>query len=250
MLIPWFFAVRSSATSHPIARNIEPVLLKYVSQIDFVGNGKQVKSKILTSSTNSNVSGLAPLISLLMYKNYGPNPRLVPNPEDESNKICLSGMVEGYFDSHFKNRIVAEFAKNPLVRFKEKSSKEGKVLVVGNGRFIENKYDSILDKTGKYKYRATVFNQLKMDETMASMNMQPLIYGNQEFFQNIVDYMMGDNSVLDLRSKQIDIHAIDKEKVKVEAGYYKLLNMILPSLLVFIFALIMNLRRKKKYSSK
>jgi ABC-2 type transport system permease protein len=250
MLIPWFFAVRSSATSHPIARNIEPVLLKYVSQIDFVGNGKQVKSKILSSSTNSNVSGLAPLISLLMYKNYGPNPRLVPNPEDESNKICLSGMVEGYFDSHFKNRIVAEFAKNPLVKFKEKSSKEGKVLVVGNGRFIENKYDSILDKTGKYQYRATVFNQLKMDETMASMNMQPLIYGNQEFFQNIVDYMMGDNSVLDLRSKQIDIHAIDKEKVKVEAGYYKLLNMILPSLLVFIFALIMNLRRKKKYSSK
>jgi len=250
MLIPWFFALRSSATSHPIARNIEPVLLKYVSQIDFVGNGKQVKSKILASSTNSNVSGLAPLISLLMYKNYGPNPRLVPNPEDESNKICLSGMVEGYFDSHFKNRIVAEFAKNPLVKFKERSSKEGKVLVVGNGRFIENKYDSILDKTGNYQYRATVFNQLKMDETMASMNMQPLIYGNQEFFQNLVDYMMGDNSVLDLRSKQIDVHAIDKEKVKVEAGYYKLINMILPSFFVFVFALIMNLRRKKRYSSK
>ena len=86
-----------------------------------------------------------------------------------------------------------------------------------------------------------------MDETMASLNMQPLIYGNQEFFQNLVDYMMGDNSVLDLRSKQIDIHAIDKEKVKLEAGYYKFMNMFLPSLIVLTFATLIYFVRKRKY---
>ena len=250
MLIPWFFAVRATSTSHPIARNLDPVLLKYVSQVQFVGNGENVKSPILTTSTNSSLTGLAPLISLIMYKNYGPNPRLSPNPEDESNKTCIAGIVEGEFNSHFKNRIVDDFAKNPLSKFKDRSIKEGKILVVGNGRFIENKYDSMPGKNGMYLYRAKPFNELKMDETMAMMNMQPLVYGNQEFFQNIVDYMMGDNSVLDLRSKQIDIHAIDKDKVKTESGFYKLVNMILPSTLIVILAVGILFIRKRKYVKK
>ncbi len=246
-LIPWFFAVRASSTSHPISRNIEPVLLKYASQIQFVGNGKTVKSPILTSSSNALMTGLAPIISIVMHKDAWNNPQFVADPMDEVNKICLGGLVEGYFDSHFKNRIIGAFANNPESGFKEKSSKEGKVLVVANGRFIENKYDSILNKSGGYLYKARSFNELKMDETMASLNMQPLIYGNQEFFQNVVDYMMGDNSVLDLRSKQIDIHAIDKEKVKLEAGYYKFVNMFFPSLIVLTFAALIYFMRKRKY---
>jgi ABC-2 type transport system permease protein len=91
--------------------------LNYVSQVEFVGNTNNVKSAILTSSTNSSITGLAPLISLIMYKNYGPNPRLSPNPEDEANKTCIAGIVEGNFDSHFKNRIVDAFANNPAINF-------------------------------------------------------------------------------------------------------------------------------------
>lgn len=248
MLIPWFFAIRTTPTSHPIARNIEPVLLRYASQVKFVGNSSNVKSSILTSSMNSSVTGLAPLISLIMYKNYGENPRLVTDIEDESNKICLAGIVEGNFESHFKNRIVDAFAKNPSVGYKEKSVREGKVLVVANGRFIANKYDSMPDKKSGFLYRAKPFNELKMDETMAMMNMQPLVYGNQEFFQNIVDYMLGDNSVLDIRSKQVDIHELDKEKVKLESGYYKMLNLILPSLIILVLALLLFYIRKRKYT--
>ncbi len=246
-LIPWFFAIRTSSTAHPISRNIEPVLLKYASQIQFVGNGKSVKSPILTTSSNALMTGLAPIISIVMHKDAWNNPQFVADPTDEVNKICLGGLVEGYFDSHFKNRIIGAFANNPESGFKEKSAKEGKVLVVANGRFIENKYDSMPNKSGGYLYKARSFNELKMDETMASLNMQPLIYGNQEFFQNLVDYMMGDNSVLDLRSKQIDIHAIDKEKVKLDAGYYKFVNMFLPSLIVLTFATLIYFVRKRKY---
>ena len=249
-LIPWFFHVRSTQTKHPIARNLDPVSLRYASEIQFVGNSKNVASPILTSSTNSAMTGLAPMISLAIPMNYGKNPMLAQDPTDEGNKLCLAGLVEGMFDSHYKNRIAEEFANNPNAKFLEKSEREGKVLVVGNGRFIQNKYDSIQDtKTNEWKYRPRAFNELKIDETMASMNgMQPLVYGNQEFFQNIVDYMMGDNSVLDLRSRQIDIHAIDKEKVKLSSGYYKWINMVLPSAIVLVFAAIMLYVRKRKYT--
>ena len=85
-----------------------------------------------------------------------------------------------------------------------------------------------------------------MDPELAKRRI-PLFFGNQEFFQNLVDYMMGDNSVLDIRSRQIDIKEIDKEKIKLHAGFYKVLNMTLPIALILLLAFIWNMLRKKKY---
>lgn len=249
-LIPWFFHIAATQTEHPISRNIDPVMLRYASEIQFVGDDSRVVTPILTTSTNSSVTGMAPLVSLAMPMNYGKNPVLAPNPEDEANKRCMAGLVEGKFESHFKNRIVESFAKNPESGYKESSEAEGKVLVVGNGDFIRNYYDSmpIPNNPGKMQYRPISFNNLRFDETMAQAGIQPIVYGNQEFFQNMVDYMMGDNSVLDIRSKHIDIRPIDKEKVKSDAGFYKTLNMVLPSLIIIVIALILFYLRKRRYA--
>jgi len=59
-LIPWFFHVLATPTKHPISRNLEPVSLKYTNEVQFVGNSSNSFTPILTSSTNSNVTGLAP----------------------------------------------------------------------------------------------------------------------------------------------------------------------------------------------
>jgi len=95
-------------------------------------------------------------------------------------------------------------------------------------------------------YRPTEFNDLRMDAELAQLGI-PIYFGNQEFFQNLTDYMMGDNSVLDIRSRQIDIHAIDKEKVKIDSDFYKVMNVALPVMLVLFFAFAMAYFRKRKY---
>jgi len=248
-LLPWFFYVAATPTKHPIARNIEPVMLRYASQIQLIPGDTRLVSPILTSSTNSRLTGMAPLISLAMPMNYGKVPILADNPTSERNKICIAGMSEGRFDSHFKNRLIDEFAKNKESGFITRSTKEGKVLVVANGSFIANYYDSMPSKTGnKMMYRPISFNNLRYDEVMAQMRMQPLIYGNQEFFQNMVDYMMGDNSVLDIRSKQIDIHPIDKEKVKDQRTKYMLINVVVPSFFIILLAILLFYLRKRRYA--
>lgn len=247
-LLPWFFYVAATPTKHPIARNIEPVMLRYVSQIQLIPGDTRLVSPILTSSTNSRLTGMAPLISLAMPMNYGKVPILADNPTSERNKICIAGMSEGKFDSHFKNRLIDEFAKNKESGFITRSTEEGKVLVVANGSFIANYYDSMPSKTGKMMYRPISFNNLRYDEVMAQMRMQPLIYGNQEFFQNMVDYMMGDNSVLDIRSKQIDIHPIDKEKVKDQRTKYMLINVVVPSFFIILLAILLFYLRKRRYA--
>jgi len=248
--IPWFFHVLASPSAHPITRNIDPVSLKYANEIQFVPQENVALFPILNSSSNSNRTGLAPLVSLGFSKNFGKNPKLTENPEDEKNKLCLAGLAEGYFQSHFKNRIVSEFANNPDSKYKSKSSKEGKVIVVGNGQFIANKYDSIQKPNSEeFAYFPNEINDLRMEPELAKRRI-PLFFGNQEFFQNLVDYIMGDNSVLDIRSRQIDIKEIDKEKININAGFYKVINMIVPISIILLLSLIWNILRKKKYIHK
>ena len=244
-IIPWFFNIIASPTSHPIARNVEPVNLEYANEIQFVGEDPNIVLKpILTSSSNSIPTGLAPMISLALPLNYGKNPQLVANPENESNKKCLAGLAEGIFKSHYRNRIVEGY-KDTLYR---KSKKEGKVLLVGNGRFIANEYDSIPNKFGTgYQYRPKKINNLQFSEELINMNILHF-FGNQDFFQNMVDYMLDDNSVLDIRSRQIDIHKINTEEIKSSANYYKILNLILPIGIILIIALSFGLIRKNKYT--
>ncbi len=249
-LLPWFFHVLASPSKHPITRNIEPVSLKYVNEIQFIPQENIALCPILNSSSNSNKTGLAPLVSLSLPLNFGKNPELVENPEDEKNQLCLAGLAEGYFQSYFNNRIVVEYVNNPNSKFKAKSTKEGKVILVGNGQFIANKYDSVQNpNTGEYAYRPNEINDLRMDPELAKRRI-PLFFGNQEFFQNLVDYMIGDNSVLDIRSRQIDIKEIDKEKIKLHAGFYKVINTLVPIALVLLLAILWNFFRKKRYVSE
>lgn len=249
-IVPWFFDIMASPTKHPISRNIDPVILRYTSEIQFIEQDGRVATPVLTSSTNSTVTPLAPLVSLAMPMNYNMNkPELVPDPDNEANKRCLAGLVEGRFTSHFKNRIVDAFARNKESGYLEESEKEGKVFVVGNGRFIRNTYDSMTNAVGKTFYRSSGFNNLRFDETMASIQgAPPIIYGNQEFFQNVIDYMLDDNSVLDLRSRQIDVHPINQEKIKEDAGFYKLVNIAIPAIIVLLLALLLFYLRKRRYA--
>lgn len=249
-IIPWFFHVLATPTSHPISRNLEPVSLKYTSEIQFVSSVQAALTPILTSSTNSTVTGLAPLVSLGIPLNYGSNPQLAQNPNAEENKKCLAGLSEGMYQSHFKTRIVEEYTSNPDAKFVTDSEKEGKVVLVGNGRFIANRYDSMVNNmTGKMMYRRLEFPDLRMDQELYQLNI-PILFGNQEFFQNMVDYVMGDNSVLDIRSRQIDIREIDNTKVQSSAGFYKVINLLVPSSFLIIFAIGFGYFRKRKYSVK
>lgn len=247
--LPWFYHMLATPSLHPITRNVDPISLKYANEIEFVQLPKAQLTPILTSSSNAIPSGLQPLVNLALPLNYGKSPKLVENPQDDINKLCVAGLSEGFYQSHFKNRIVAEFTNSKDANYLEESQKETKILVVGNGSFIRNSYDSILDpkKINSFLYRPIAINELKVDAELAQRRI-PIVFGNQELFQNIVDYMMGDNSVLDIRSRQIDIKEIDKEKVKTASLFYKSINMLLPLLLILALAFVMNWIRLRRYT--
>ncbi|MFT6246281.1 MAG: gliding-associated putative ABC transporter substrate-binding component GldG [Salibacteraceae bacterium] len=251
-MIPWFFNVLATPTNHPIGRNLDPVSLEYTNEVQLVPseNNEYIVTPILTSSSNSVATGMAPQVSFMTPIEYGNEP-LVPNPDNPNNAKCLAALSAGKFKSYFRTRIVDEFAKNPESNYLEKSKTEGKVLLVGNGRFFENRYDSMpkgLRSDSVFKYRPKLdVNDLKQNFELVQARYQHVI-GNQEFYQNLTDFMMGEHSVMDIRSREIGIHAIDTEKVKADSVFYKLLNVGLPIVIILLLALVMNIMRKRKFS--
>jgi gliding-associated putative ABC transporter substrate-binding component GldG len=246
-LAPWYYYIMASPTSHPVSRNVEPVLLKYASRIEFVKQDSIASSAILTSSTNSNSQGMAPIISLEMTRLMKNNPKLVNNPEDKNNKLCLAGLTEGKFKSYFRNKVVVELSKDPKRKYLNEGIKDGKVVLIGNGSWLKNSYDSIQGKNGKFMYKPIGINDLKYDPKLAEMNV-PLIFGNQEFLQNLVDYMMGENSIIDIRSKQIDLRPINKQKVQKQAGLIRIVNVLAPVISIILLGFVFYYIRKRKYA--
>lgn len=255
--LSWPYHVLASPSLHPVTRNIDPVSLEYANELQLIQTPGVKLTKILTSSSNSNRSGLAPQISLMDFQVFGENPAFVENPEDPINKITLAAMAEGEIPSHFINRDViinvdtlAQFIPVKYRKKSLKSKKETKVFVVGNGHFIANEYDSIF-RGGKYDYVSSPpfpFNALKYSK-VPDLNGRPLIYGNQEFIQNLVDYMMGDNSVLDIRSRQIEFKEMDKMKLQAEGDTIRYANLFVPIGMVVLIAVFMILSRKRKYTT-
>jgi gliding-associated putative ABC transporter substrate-binding component GldG len=259
--LSWPYYVLSSPSLHPITRNIDPVYLPYPNELQLIERPGVRLSKILTTSSNANRSGIAPQISLMDFQVFGENPLFIENPDDPINKITLAAMAEGEIPSYFSNReladensrsieSVAEMRKVPKkFRIKKvKSSNDAKVFVVGNGTFLANEYDSVF-QGGSYQYRpypAFPFNALKYSK-IPDINGRPLIYGNQEFIQNLVDYMLGDNSVLDIRSRQIELRQLDQRKMMDEGNFIRYINLLIPFLLIALLGGVIFFLRKKKY---
>jgi hypothetical protein len=175
------------------------------------------------------------------------NPKLVNNPEDKNNKLCLAGLTEGKFKSYFRNKVVVELSKDPKRKYLNEGIKDGKVVLIGNGSWLKNSYDSIQGKNGKFMYKPIGINDLKYDPKLAEMNV-PLIFGNQEFLQNLVDYMMGENSIIDIRSKQIDLRPINKQKVQKQAGLIRIINVLAPVISIIVLGFVFYYIRKRKYA--
>ena len=113
---------------HPVSRNLDAVKCNFVSSIDTINNN--IKKTILLNSSDKSRSIIAPAeVSL----------KILEKPPLEStynkSKQIISVLLEGKFESVFKNRLLS---KNHQIKLKE-ISEENKMIVVSDGDLIANK---------------------------------------------------------------------------------------------------------------
>jgi ABC-2 type transport system permease protein len=235
-LYNWYFhPLVSLRANHPISKNVSPVKLQYASSIDTVGSA-EIKKTVLLETSDFSMHYKAPA-----RINYGII-QVDPNFSTTNNRPHqpVAVLLEGEFKSYFENYINPEFAKNPISKFKTRSPKN-KMLVISDGDLIRNE---IFTQDGKELYIG-----LEYEPLIANMGYAEKIYGNTDFFLNAVDYLLGQDQLLQLRARETIFRPLDENKIKEgKKAFWQFTNIVFPILLLIVLALIFFLVRRAKYT--
>ncbi len=231
VLLPWYYHVVSASSSdHPIVKNINPVNFKFPSTIEILKREDNIKKEILMSSSEYSRFQIYPMRLTFEI--------LRVEPEEKSfNKgpQPIAVLLEGEFESFFKNRVTAEneaILKEMGTSFQDKSVVT-KQIVISDVDFLKNKYDPNSNRIGPIG-----LNQME----------QKVYEGNKSLIVNAIEYMVDDFGLLEARSKDFKLRLLDKVKTKTEKTKWQIINLIMPLVLLWIFAFIFYFWRKKKYT--
>ena len=217
--IDWLYSpIVKSEENNVINKNLNLVKLEFANQIDTLKN-KIKKTVLLKSSKISKTVGTLMPISLNQF--------MVPlNESDYNNGNQIIGvLLEGKFSSGFKNRVKPNNAY--------KSIDEGfnsKMIVIADGDIVNYKY----------------VNKKPLINDIDQWTQQ--VYGNKNFLINSMNYLLDDNGLINIRSKEVALPILDTQKVVDNYTYSQIVTIGFPIALVLLFGVVFTYLRKKKYS--
>jgi gliding-associated putative ABC transporter substrate-binding component GldG len=217
---PWFYdPLGEPVEEHPITENLSPVKFEFANPIDTLESHLN-KTILLESSNLSRVIGTPAEVSLDEITKE-PDPRLYT-----TGHFPLAVLVEGEFNSAFKSKLKPLTLQSPKDR-----SPQTQQVFISDGDLIKNQLED-----GKPL-------ELGFDRFTG------LTYGNKTFLLNMVNYLLGDESLVKTRSKSISLDEMDLEKLKSTKLKWQLFNVIVPIASIISFGLIVVYWRKRKYKS-
>lgn len=218
--VRWQYApLAESNPNHPITSNINIVKFDFANQIDTISNSVE-KTVLLRSSQLTKLEGVPKEINLNIVTQE-------PNPESYTKSSqTLALLLEGEFTSVYKNRI------KPFKLSEEKNeSTATKMIIVADGDIIKN--EVVRNKP----------QQLGFDRMTGRQ------FGNKEFLENAVNYLLDDNGLINIRTKEIAIAFLDTQKVTAQKSKWQIINIVLPLGILALFGVLFNYFRKRKYTS-
>ena len=73
-------------------------------------------------------------------------------------------------------------------------------------------------------------------------------FGNKDFILNAMNYLCDDSGLLSVRSREVKLRELDKERVKADRLEWQLLNTLVPIVLILVFAVVQGYLRRKRYT--
>ncbi len=221
-LRPWrYFPVSIPTSAHPITSNLNAVKFDFASSIDTVRTNTEITKTILLHTSPYTKIGNTPYLVSLQ--------NAIDQPVQEEftgGTRAMAVLLEGEFESIFKNRLSALSKELP---FKELSPAT-KMLVISDGDIAQNQI-----------IRGAVL-------PLGYDNYEKRQYGNKDFLLNSIDYLLEDDALIDVRTRELKMRLLDVQKINTERSFWQLINLLLPIGLILIFGLLKHYLRKKKYA--
>ena len=227
---PWvYYPLLSPAADHPVTRNINKVKGEFVNYIDTVGLDRAISKKILLSTSEFSRTLSPPLVISLKEAESAPL-------EEEFNKSYLpvAVLLEGIFPSAFRNRNTNFIADGKNIDIKNQSVPT-KQIVIADADIIRNE----VRRSGAREMPLPLGQDKYTGE----------LYGNRDFLINCLNFLVDDNGIMELRSRELKIRLLNNAKIRAEKFKWQLINIAGPVLLIVLAGLINNYFRKRKYTS-
>jgi gliding-associated putative ABC transporter substrate-binding component GldG len=232
-LLPWnYFPVFETKSNHPINKNLGFVSGRFVNSIDTVGAEGIKKTVLLSTSPNSRTIGTPALISVAENVNAPENEKF------KKSNIPTAVLLEGKFQSLYNNRLsqaISDSLGNYGATFLPQCITDNKMIIVADGDIVLNsvvKGNPIPMGLNPYTYGSQ----------------REFAFANRDFLQNCLDYLINTSNLTEAKAKDYTLRLLDKKKVEDEANTWKLINILVPVILVLLFALIYQFVRRKKYT--
>lgn len=228
---PWiYFPVLYPAGEHPIVKNLDGVLTRFVSSIDTNANDPSIRKTVLLSSSKYSKTESVPLPVLLEQAIEIPNPAAFPQ-----KNIAGAVLLEGTFTSLYANRQPQELlsfmdsAKQPLL---PAAKAPGKIIVLGDADMLAN---DVSERNGPSQ--------------MGSFPFTPdYVYDNRSFFLNCMEYLTDPLNLLAARNKSFDSRRLDPKLVEQERSKWQIINIAVPVAAILLLGFVFNTLRRKRYA--
>lgn len=226
-LRPWYyFPMVIPQSKHPIVKNLDAIKTEFVSTIDRVGSDTSIKKTVLLSSSNyTKLVNTPNRVSFNILRQKADKRQYNIGPE------ALAILLEGEFQSNFKNRITTQISGNTKIAFREKSYPTAQI-VISDADIIRNRIDL---KQNKYF-------------SLGHDRYTNRIYANKNFIMNCINYLLDDSGLLIVRSKEFKMRLLDRPRIDKEKGKWQVFNILVPVLLILLYGGLSFYIRKKKYS--
>jgi ABC-2 type transport system permease protein len=117
------------------------------------------------------------------------------------------------------------------INFKEKS-KFNRMIVIADGDVIRSEKNKSTGQMYPLGYDRFTNQQ----------------YGNKNFILNCVNYLMDDSGLITVRSRELKLRLLDRERIKTEKGKWQVVAVSLPLLSIALLGVYRYFARKRKYT--
>lgn len=221
--LPWpFYVMAGRMADHPITKGLDQLQFKFVSTIDTIKATGVVKTPLVFSSNYTRKLN-APV--RIAFEDMSKEPDI---EQFQLKNIPLVYLLEGNFTSYYKNRFLPDgFDKAGFLE----SGDQGRIVVAGDGNLVKSNRDN---SSG---------DPLPLGEDPFAKGLM----SNRTFIQNAINYVLEPEGIISSRIKQYKIRPLDEIKVRQQSMYYKILNIVLPVVLILFAGMVKGLWRKKRF---
>lgn len=228
-LLPWPYApLLQPGSENAIVKNQADVLAQFANSIDTVEAAGINKTVLLATSNNSYTMATPARIELNSLQTVED-----VNKFNRKN-IPVAVLLEGKFSSLYANRASQaqlDTLKKYELGFMRAGVTPGKVIVVSDADIVMNQVSEAIGPL-----------------PMGTNKYTKVGYANKDFFLTCTEYLANKNNILDAKAKDYTLRLLDAGKVETERTFWQIINIVVPIVLVCLFAIIYQWWRKRKYT--